>query len=314
MTPRDTAPRCQIIGAPVQTGAAQPGCLMGPAAFRTAGLPDVLTELGWHVEDLGDVTLPQIKPVAHANPALKNLAEMIEWTRLLAAAAYDAARTCDRPIFIGGDHSMAAGTVSGVAKHAAEQGRPLFILWLDAHPDLHTLDSTTSGNLHGTPVAYYTGQPGFDQFPPLTAPVDPRNICMMGIRSVDPAERQRINDLGLTVHDMRAIDEHGIVRPLSAFLDRVQAANGMLHVSLDVDFLDPSIAPAVGTTVPGGATFREAHLIMEMLHDSDLVTSLDLVELNPFLDERGRTAKLMTDLTASLFGRSVLDRMTRSYA
>ncbi len=307
-------PLCQIIGAPVQTGASQPGCLMGPAAFRTAGLPETLTELGWQVEDLGDVTLPPLAPVAHENPALKNLAEMIEWTRLLSAAAYDAAKACDRPIFIGGDHSMAAGTVSGVAKHAAEQGRPLFVLWLDAHPDLHTLDSTTSGNLHGTPVAYYTGQPGFDQFPPVAAAVDPKNICMMGIRSVDPAERQRIADLGLTVHDMRAIDERGIVGPLTEFLAKVQAANGMLHVSLDVDFLDPSIAPAVGTTVPGGATFREAHLIMEMLHDSDLVTSLDLVELNPFLDERGRTAKLMTDLTASLFGRRVLDRMTRSYA
>jgi len=305
---------CQIIGAPVQTGASQPGCLMGPAAFRTAGLPDTLTELGWQVDDLGDVTLPELAPVAHDNKALKNLAEMIEWTRLLSAAAYEAAKSCDRPIFIGGDHSMAAGTVSGVAKHAAEQGRPLFVLWLDAHPDLHTLDSTTSGNLHGTPVAYYTGQPGFDQFPPVAAAVDPKNICMMGIRSVDPAERQRIAELGLTVHDMRAIDERGIVGPLSEFLAKVKAANGMLHVSLDVDFLDPSIAPAVGTTVPGGATFREAHLIMEMLHDSDLVTSLDLVELNPFLDERGRTAKLMTDLTASLFGRRVLDRMTRSYA
>ena len=305
---------CQIIGAPVQTGASQPGCLMGPAAFRTAGLPDTLTELGWQVDDLGDVTLPDLEPVAHENKVLKNLAEMIEWTRLLSAAAYKAAKTCDRPIFIGGDHSMAAGTVSGVAKHAAEQGRPLFVLWLDAHPDLHTLDSTTSGNLHGTPVAYYTGQPGFDQFPPVAAAVDPKNICMMGIRSVDPAERKRIAELGLTVHDMRAIDERGIVGPLTEFLTKVQAANGMLHVSLDVDFLDPSIAPAVGTTVPGGATFREAHLIMEMLHDSNLVTSLDLVELNPFLDERGRTAKLMTDLTASLFGRRVLDRMTRSYA
>lgn len=308
------SPRCQIIGAPVQTGASQPGCLMGPAAFRTAGLPETLKDLGWQVEDLGDVALPDLSPAPHGNATLKNLAEMIGWTRVLSDAAYRAAASCDRPIFMGGDHSMAAGTVSGVAKHAAEVGRPLFVLWLDAHPDLHTLDSTTSGNLHGTPVAYYTGQPGFEQFPPLAAKVDPKNICMMGIRSVDPAERQRINDLGLTVHDMRAIDENGIVGPLSAFLDRVQKANGLLHVSLDVDFLDPAIAPAVGTTVPGGATFREAHLIMEMLHDSDLVTSLDLVELNPFLDERGRTAKLMTDLTASLFGRRVLDRMTRSFA
>ena len=197
---------------------------------------------------------------------------------------------------------------------AASLNRPLFVLWLDAHPDLHTLDSTGSGNLHGTPVAYFTGQPGFDMFPPLAAPVDPGNICMMGIRSVDPAEHARIKELGVTVHDMRTLDERGVAAPLAEFLARVSAVNGLLHVSLDVDFLDPAIAPAVGTTVPGGATFREAHLIMEMLHDSGLVGSLDLVELNPFLDERGRTALLMTDLTASLFGRRVLDRMTRSFA
>ena len=136
---------------------------------------------------------------------------------------------------------------------------------------------------------------------------------MMGIRSVDPAERARIKQIGLEVHDMRAIDETGVLAPLRAFLDRVREANGLLHVSFDVDFLDPGIAPAVGTTVPGGATFREAHLIMEEVGDSDLVTSLDIVELNPFLDERGRTAKLLCDLAASLFGRRVLDRMTRSF-
>ncbi len=305
---------CHIIGAPVQTGASQPGCLMGPAAFRTAGLPGTLRELGWAVTDKGDTALPDTSPIPHGNGAIRNLAEMAGWTSVLSQAAYEAATSCDLPIFMGGDHSMAAGTVSGVARAAAEKDRPLFLLWLDAHPDLHTLDSTTSGNLHGTPIAYLSGQPGFDALPPLAAAVDPLNICMMGIRSVDPAEKVLIKDLGITVHDMRAIDENGVAAPLSAFLNRVAAANGQLHVSLDVDFLDPAIAPAVGTTVPGGATFREAHLIMEMLHDSGLVGSLDLVELNPFLDERGRTALLMTDLAASLCGRRVLDRMTRSFA
>jgi arginase len=141
----------------------------------------------------------------------------------------------------------------------------------------------------------------------------PENICMMGIRSVDPEERRFLADTPLTLHDMRAIDEHGVAPLLAAFLDRVRRAGGHLHVSLDVDFLDPSIAPGVGTTVPGGATFREAHLIMEMLHDSGLVTSLDLAELNPFLDERGRTALLLVDLAASLMGRRVLDKPTRSF-
>jgi len=304
---------CHIIGAPVQTGASQPGCLMGPAAFRTAGLPEMLRDLGWDVTDLGDAEMENVEDAVHFNACLRNLPETIGWTRALAKAAYLASKNSDCPIFLGGDHSLAAGTVTGVAKNAAEQGRPLFVLWLDAHPDFHTLDTTGSGNLHGTPVAYFTGQAGFNAFPKVEHPLDPANICMMGLRSVDGAERVGLQRAGIELHDMRAIDEHGIARPLRAFLSRVKQANGMLHVSLDVDFLDPAIAPAVGTTVPGGATFREAHLIMEMLHDSALVTSIDLVELNPFLDERGRTALLMCDLTASLFGRSVLDRKTGTY-
>ncbi len=308
-----TRKTCQILGAPVQTGASQPGCLMGPAALRTAGLPETLEGMGWSVTDLGDFSAKSINVDSHPNDAVRNLAETVGWTQTLSDAAFNAAQACDFPIFLGGDHSLSAGTVSGVSRSAKKQGRPLFVLWLDAHPDLHTPGSTASGNLHGTPVAYFTGRPGFEAFPKLDAPVDPQNICMMGIRSVDPAEAKNIDELGVTVHDMRAIDERGVAAPLREFLAKVIAANGLLHVSFDVDFLDPSIAPAVGTTVPGGATFREAHLIMEMLHDSGLVSSLDLVELNPFLDERGRTARLLTDLTASLFGRRVLDRKTGSY-
>lgn len=302
-----------ILGAPIQTGASQPGCLMGPASLRTAGLAETLASLGWVVTDLGDVQIEPQKPMAHDNPALHDLAETVAWIEALEPAAYAAARDYDLPIFIGGDHSMSAGTVPGVARYAAETGQPQFVLWLDAHPDLHSLDTTTSGNLHGTPVAYYTGQAGCEAYPPLKTTVPPENLCFMGIRSVDEAENARIEALGLEVYDMRAIDEHGVLVPLRRFLERVKAANGRLHVSFDVDFLEPAIAPAVGTTVPGGATFREAHLIMETLCDCGLVTSLDLVELNPFLDERGRTAKLMRDFTASLFGRRVLDRMTRSF-
>lgn len=202
----------------------------------------------------------------------------------------------------------------GIARRAAEDQRPQFVLWLDAHPDIHSLHSTTSGNLHGTPVAYFTGQSGFENaYPDLSVPVPPQNICMMGIRSVDEPERCQLANSGIEVFDMRALDEQGVAKPLLQFLNRVAAANGHLHVSLDVDFLEPQIAPAVGTTVPGGATFREAHLIMELLHDSGLVTSLDLVELNPFLDHRGRTATLMVDLCASLFGRTVLDRPTTPF-
>jgi arginase len=303
-------PTVRIIGAPIQTGAGRPGCIMGPASLRTAGLVEALSGLGWRVSDRGDLAITPAPSRAHRNAAVKHLADTVAWTETLAAAAHDATAGDDVAMFLGGDHSMALGTVSGVARRAADEGRPLFVLWLDAHPDLHDPDTTESGNLHGAPVAYFTGQPGFGAFAPVTAPVDPRNICMIGLRSVDNAEKARIKALGIDAHDMRAIDETGVMTPLTAFLARVKAANGRLHVSFDVDFLDPAIAPAVGTTVPGGATFREAHLIMEVLHDSGLVGSLDLTELNPFLDERGRTATLMVDLAASLFGRRVLDRPT----
>ena len=304
---------CAILGVPVQVGSGRMGCEMGPSALRTAGLVSELTELGHTVTDLGSVSSSAIRLVSHDNKALKSLPEIIAWTEAITGAAY-AASADAVPIFLGGDHSISAGTLTGIARRAEEAGRPLFVLWLDAHPDFHTLKTSTSGNLHGVPLAYASGQPGFeDYFPKLKKAIDPSNVCALGVRSVDHAERQALGKAGVTVHDMRMIDEHGIAPLLRAFLERVSADNGMLHVSLDVDFLDPVIAPAVGTTVPGGATFREAHLVMEMLHDSGLVTSLDLVELNPFLDERGRTATLMVDLTASLFGRRIMDRPTRSY-
>ena len=286
---------------------------MGPSAFRAAGLTGALRELGYPVEDRGNIEPTPSRDLQHPNPAIKRLPEIVAWTEAIAAAVYDASAT-GMPIVCGGDHSLAAGTFLGVSRRAAERKRELFVLWLDAHPDFHTLETTESGNLHGVAVAYATGRPGFENiFPPLTHAVRPENICMMGIRSVDPAERGALAEAGIVVHDMRAIDEHGVAALLAAFLRRVAAADGVLHVSLDVDFLDPGIAPAVGTTVPGGATFREAHLVMEMLHDSGAVGSLDLVELNPFLDERGRTALLLVDLVASLMGRRVLDRPTRSF-
>ncbi|MDS1138019.1 arginase [Nitratireductor indicus] len=305
---------CRLVGAPVQDGAGRMGCDMGPSALRAAGLGAALSELGHHVTDMGTVAPALARPgLAHGNAALKALPEICAWTQAIAEIAYTASADA-MPIFLGGDHSISAGSVSGVARRAAEQGRPLFVLWLDAHPDFHTLETSASGNLHGVPLAYAAGQAGFEgYFPELAAPVDPTRICTLGLRSVDPAERRALHEAGVSVHDMRAIDEYGIAPLLRAFLERVAGQNGMLHVSLDVDFLDPSIAPAVGTTVPGGATFREAHLVMEMLHDSGLVSSLDLVELNPFLDERGRTAVLLVDLTASLMGRRIMDRPTRSH-
>ncbi len=302
-----------LIGAPIDSGQRYPGCLMGPAAYRVAGLARAIRDLGHGVEDWGDVALPDLRPATCPNPAVHSLAETVGWTEILSDRVDDALSQGGLPIILGGDHSLALGTVAGAAAHAKRQSRPLFLLWLDAHSDFHTPMTTTSGNLHGTPVAYIAGRDGFDAFPPFPHPIPPQNICLYGIRSVDPAEHAALLTHDIAINDMRVLDEQGIIAPLRAFLASVRAAGGMLHVSLDVDFLDPSIAPAVGTTVPGGTTFREAHLVMELLHESALVTSLDLVELNPFLDERGRTARLMVDLVASLMGRKVFDRPTRGH-
>lgn len=307
-----TQKHCILIGAPVDCGKRRRGCLMGPDAYRTAGLAEAITALGHSVEDWGNLAPAQVTVAEARNPLVYKLAENVGWTQTLMDAAQKAAPQ-GFLIFMGGDHALAAGTVAGMAAHAQAAGRPFFALWLDAHSDIHTPDTSDSGNLHGTPVGYVTGRRGFDAFPPLPVRVEPANICMIGLRSVDTAEHEILARGDVELVDMRRIDEEGISAPLQAFLDRVAAVDGMLHVSLDVDFLDPSVAPAVGTTVPGGATVREGHLVMEILSDSGLVTSLDLVELNPFLDDRGKTANLMVDLTASLLGRRVFDRPTRSY-
>lgn len=301
---------CILIGAPVDSGKRRRGCLMGPDAYRTADLGLALAALGYKVEDRGNASPKAYKNLAHHR--VHALEETIAWTEALADASESALRD-GMPIFMGGDHSLSLGSVLGAMRHAETQNRPLFVLWLDAHSDFHTPATTDSGNLHGTPLGYVTGRPDFDGFPDIGKPLPQENIAIIGLRSVDTAEREALQATDILRVDMRDIDERGIAKPLAAFLQRVAAQNGMLHVSLDVDFLDPSVAPAVGTTVPGGATIREGHLVMEMLHDSGLMTSLDLVELNPFLDERGRTAQVMVDLAASAMGRRVFDRPTRAF-
>lgn len=305
-----TQQNCILVGAPMDSGKRRKGCLMGPDAYRTAGLADAIRGLGHAVTDHGNVAPAPFTAKDH--PKLVQLEETIAWTKSLADAS-EATLKDGLPIFMGGDHALSLGTVLGAMRHAESVDRPLFVLWLDAHTDFHTPDSTDSGNLHGTPLGYVTGREGFIGFPEIAKPLAEENIAIIGLRSVDTAEREALQNSAITHVDMREIDETGIASPLSAFLEKVDAANGMLHVSLDVDFLDPSVAPAVGTTVPGGATVREGHLVMEMISDSGLMTSLDLVELNPFLDERGRTATLMVDLAASALGRRVFDRPTRAY-
>ena len=307
--------KISLLGVPMEEGAGRRGCAMGPAAYRTAGIAEDLTALGHEVADLGDAAPDEVEALDIELGHVKFLERVAGWTRRLHRQARELALGETLPIYLGGDHSLSLGTVTGHVAAAAELGRPQFVLWLDAHADFNTLFSSPSGNLHGTPLAFACGLAGFEPLlgAPLPETLSPENLCIFGLRSVDGEEHDLVRTSGATALDMRAIDERGVTPLLSGFLERVAQANGLLHVSLDVDFIDPEVAPAVGTTVPGGATFREAHLVMELLHDSGLVTSLDLVELNPFLDERARTVKLMVDLTSSLFGRRVLDRPTRSY-
>jgi arginase len=202
------------------------------------------------------------------------------------------------------------GSVSGVARWCAEQKRELFVLWVDAHGDFNTPDISPSGNLHGMALAVLCGEDQFDDAfgGAWRHEIDPANVTLFGSRSIDAGERKLLLERGVRIIDMRTIDEFGVTVPLHKVIERVAHAGGHLHVSFDVDALDPSIAPAVGTTVAGGLTYREAHLVMETLHDAGIVGSLDIVELNPFLDHAGQSAKLLADLAASLFGRQVIER------
>lgn len=299
-----------VLGAPTQSGTWRGGCIMGPAALRTAGLIEALSDLGHTVAEDRDLSpdAVEIDDASHA-PA-HNIGETAGWTRAIRRAVGDAMARGNVPILLGGDHSIAAGSLAAVCDVTPDA----HVLWLDAHPDFNTLSTTTSGNLHGVPVAVAAGLEGAALiYGEPIAPLDPSRITMIGIRSVDPDERQLLKEHGVNVHDMRDVDEFGMGDLVRRAIRRAAECGARLHVSLDVDFLDPDVAPAVGTTVPGGATVREAHLAMELLHESGLVASLDLVELNPFLDERGRTAHLMVDLAASLFGRTIMDRPTQEW-
>lgn len=294
-------PRIQVdlYGVATDAGASTRGTSMGPEALRIAGLVETLGELGHGVVDHGDFRLPG------TGRRQAEVLALASQTSDAAQRSLDAGRV---PVFLGGDHSLSMGTVSGVARHCEAAGKDLHVLWIDAHADFNTPGISPSGNLHGMPLALLCGEPEFgDAFGGAwRGRVDPRNVTIFGARSIDRDERQLLADRGITVIDMRRIDEIGVVALMRQVL--THAAGGHLHMSLDVDAMDPAIAPGAGTLVPGGLTYREAHLIMEMLHDSRLVGSLDIVELNPFLDHAGQSARLLVALAASLFGRQIMAR------
>jgi arginase len=306
-----------ILGAPIEIGASQRGTLMGPAALRTAGLLTLLDGLGFAVQDHGDLSVAEVAPLADAPPDnAKHYREIQRWIRTISARAYDLAKTGAIPIFIGGDHSLSMGSINGVARHCRETGRELFVMWLDAHADYNTPATTITGNMHGMSAAFLCGEAGLDGLlgNEPRAPIDSSRLELFGTRSVDRLEKDLLRLRRVSIADMRNIDEFGVSVLIRRVIDKVKAVNGVLHLSFDVDFLDPDVAPGVGTTVPGGATYREAHLIMELLHDSGIVHSLDIVELNPFLDERGRTARNVVELIGSLFGQQIADRPTPTNA
>ena len=317
--PDQNAPplRIALLGVPVDVGASQRGTLMGPDALRTAGLMAVLEALGFQVEDHGNLAVGPEALCDDAPPGnAKNYREIQAWTRAISARAFAIASSGAIPIFMGGDHSLSMGSVNGVARHWQAQGREVFVLWLDAHADYNTPDITPSGNMHGMSSAFLCGEPGLDAMlgDEPRASITPAHLDLFGIRSIDPQEKLLVRERHINVVDMRRIDEFGVGVPIRRIIEKVKARNGVLHVSFDVDFLDPQLAPGVGTLVPGGASYREAHLVMELLHDSGLVRSVDVVELNPFLDERGKTARVAVELVASLFGQQIVDRVTPTNA
>ncbi len=302
-----------LIGAPIDVGAGRRGASLGPEALRIAGIEQAFGELGHNVVDHGDVAGPR-NPQSDPVNGFRHLPEVAEWSRNIRDKVRHVLDIGHKPVILGGDHSLSIGSIAGVAEHCARTDTPVSVLWLDAHADFNTPDISPSGNIHGMPLAILCGAIDADQLNIGTQPqlIDPTNIYLAGIRSVDPIEKARVVDSGANVFDMRTIDEHGMVSVMRTILDRVAQTGGHLHVSFDVDMLDPSLAPGVGTTVPGGATYREAHICMEMIHESGLLGSLDLVELNPCLDEHNRSAELMVDLAGSAFGKQIIQRKTQS--
>jgi arginase len=297
-----------LIGAPTDIGAGARGASMGPEALRVAGLKTTLESHGLQVQDRGNVAGP-------ANPWLppvegyRHLHEVVAWNQAVHEAMYAELQLGRLPILLGGDHCLGIGSISAVARHCRDTGKKLRVLWLDAHADFNTSVLTPSGNIHGMPVACLCGH-GPQQLIEIggTVPaINPKSVRQIGIRSVDAGEKRFVHQVGLEVFDMRYIDEMGMRHTMELALATLDDKTH-LHVSFDVDFLDPAIAPGVGTTVPGGPTYREAQLCMEMIADTGRLASLDVMELNPALDLRNQTALLAVDLIESLFGKSTLMR------
>jgi len=295
-----------LIGIPSDIGAGDRGATMGPEALRIAGIAKELAKLGYAIKDTGNLYGPK-NPEQPPVKGYRHLKENVIWCKNVQEAVFNEISEGNLPVMLGGDHAMSIGSIAAIARHCADQKKKLCVIWVDAHSDFNTAATSPSGNIHGMPVAIAAGHGPQDLLAighkvPM---VEASDIYQVGIRSVDPHEKQLVMDAGVITYDMRCIDEIGMREAMHQILQDVEAKDAYIHVSFDVDSLDPTIAPGVGTTIPGGLTYREAQLCMEMIHDSGRMISLDIMEINPALDSRNSTAKLAIELTASLFGRQI---------
>ncbi|MGE7093765.1 arginase [Lysinibacillus sp. NPDC048646] len=294
-----------IIGVPTDYGQTRRGVDMGPSAIRYAGIVDRLEAIGHEVQDQGDIRVNHKQENAIIDKQLLNLEEVVDISTTLASRVYEAVEQKKFPLVFGGDHSIAIGTLAGLGEHYKNLG----VIWFDAHADLNTPDTTPSGNIHGMPLAVSIGL-GHDRLVQIRnyAPkIKPENVIIIGARSVDPGERELIRQQGIKVYSMHEVDRLGMTRVMEDALSylKERKVDG-LHLSLDLDGLDPLYTPGVGTPVPGGMTYRESHLAMEMLQESGILTSAEFVEVNPILDEKNRTADVAVALMGSLFGETLV--------
>ena len=297
-----------IIGAPLDLGQDRRGVDMGPSALRVANLNKKLCALGYRVEDMGNVAVDQQENIPEGPKQAKYLPQIAAVCERLGSEVYLALSRGKAPLVLGGDHSIAAGTVAGVARHFRERNEKIGLIWVDAHADMNTPETSPSGNVHGMPLACCIGL-GPKELTELFgfAPkVDPRNVAIVGVRDIDIMERPHVRESGIYAFTMRDIDERGLRAVMSDAIQRVTEGTAGFHLSLDLDYIDPADAPGVGTPVRGGATYREAHLAMEMICDSDALVSMEAVEVNPVFDEANRTAELGVELIMSALGKKIL--------
>ncbi|WP_102349489.1 arginase [Bacillus sp. Marseille-P3661] len=293
-----------IIGVPIDLGQTRRGVDMGPSAMRYAGVIERLENLNYDIEDLGDIEYrrPTRKEVI-SDTNLKNLKEVADVSEKLAAKVAETVSHNRFPLVLGGDHSVAIGTLAGISKHYSNLG----VIWYDAHGDLNTAETSPSGNIHGMPLAVSMGlgHPDLTNIAGYSPKVDPKNIVIIGARSLDQGEKELIREKGIRVYTMHEIDRMGMTAVMEETINYLSARTDGVHLSLDLDGLDPSDAPGVGTPVIGGISYRESHLAMEMLAESDIITSAEFVEVNPILDEKNKTASVAVALMGSLFGEKL---------